>query len=121
MKQDTWLEGKKERVEEQKRLFRNSGSGSPVDAMLRIGDTNFLITEKQARMVLALEFVSDDLRSGYPAEANDWSWLGDVCNLVKIHQLGCGTPSDYRHQFLEAVKGGEGAKVEKGKELIAKL
>lgn len=118
---DTWLDGAKERVAEQKRLFRNTGVGSAMNEMLKIGDTNFLITERQARMVLSLEFVGADLRSSYEEGVDDWLWCGDICNLVKIHQLGCGNPANYRGQFLEALKGGEGGKVEKPKDLIGKL
>ena len=104
MPDETWLEKAKARVAEQKRLFRDSGSKSPSKEMLKIGDTNFLITEKQAKLILTLELVCEDLRSNYEAEDKDWEWLEDICNLAKIHQMGTGEPADFRRQFLEAIR-----------------
>lgn len=117
----TWLEQAKERVSEQKRLFRNSGSEAIAEKMLAIGDTNFLITAKQARLILTLELGCEDLRKGYAESSSEWAWGGECCNMAKIHQLGCGNPDNYRNQFLEAIKAESREVVEKGKSLIGRL
>lgn len=103
-KGESWIEGAKERVEAQKRMFREGGSRALARDMLKIGDTNFLVTPKQARIILALELACSDLRSYYNDDEDDWKWGGFIGDMAKIHQLGCGSPSDYRRQFVEVIE-----------------
>lgn len=121
MVSDTWLEEAKKRVAEQKRLFRNAGGEITAEKMLAIGDSNFLITPKQARLILTLELACDDLRSAYDEKSDEWGWGSDYCNMAKVHQLGCGNPDNYRNQFLEAIKAESKEIVERGKSLIQRL
>lgn len=121
MAEETWLESAKKRVAEQKRLFRSSGNEAVADRMLTIGDTNFLITPKQARLILALELACDDLRKRYDEESDEWIWGSEYCNMAKVHQLACGNPDNYRNQFLEAIKAESKEIIEKGKSLIGRL
>lgn len=108
----TFLEQKKAEVAEQKRFLRQGNSSGLAELMLAIGDTNFLITEEQSRIAYLSEVGTDLRLSSYPGKITDgvvviepgggWGWLSRDCNLMKIHQLGCGEPDNYRAQALQA-------------------
>lgn len=101
--EQTWLEQAKERRIALKKLFRDTGGKYPELEMLSIGDTNFLVTEKLAKLLVALEVSCIELRSGRKDDDDAWKWGSGFANLVKIHQLACGEPDNYRSQFLKAI------------------
>lgn len=115
MSTETWLEDKKKRVAEQRALFREMGSRYPELEMLSISDTNFLVPEKLARIVSLLESSCADLRHGLGEDNEAWKWGGFFGNLIKIHQLACGEPDNYRSQFLKAMKANNPPEEEKKK------
>lgn len=114
--QDTFLQDKKQRVEEQKRLFRQGVNPELALNMLKRDETNFLITVETSKILVTLEASCYDMREGYGDEKNDWLWGEAIAEAVKSYQMGSGVPADFRGQFIEALKalvGGGGQSKEK--------
>jgi hypothetical protein len=106
---ETFLEGKKAQIAEQKRLFRDAQSKDLALKLLEISGTNFLITPQQSRIILTLEAAGLELNSHHPqnpdgSASSEWGWTHALCDACKRHQLGSGEPDNYRSQFLKALK-----------------
>ena len=97
--------------QEDNTLFKGADAAALATHMLKISNTNRIVTAEQSRLLVAVRMMRMRLSDGNGA----WDWLGRMADMVEEYQLTIGEPKNAREAFAEVLKVELQAQVEKAK------
>lgn len=98
MTQESWVAAQERNI-----LLRGGAAAKQALNMLRITPTNRVVTEKGAKLGLALRVLGQSLMRQNGNQAA-WQWIEDYTDQVESYQLTVGTPYNSRDAFLDVLR-----------------
>jgi hypothetical protein len=93
--QEEWKEQQERDI-----LFANADQTDLPLRLLEIGNTNRVVTVREARLLVVLNMMADRMQT----RAGSWGWIRQFGQYLEEYQLTVGDPENSRQSFLRALK-----------------
>jgi hypothetical protein len=93
--QEEWKEQQERDI-----LFAGGEESELPLRLLEIGNTNRVVTVREARLLIVLNAMADRMET----RPGSWGWLRRFGQLTEEYQLTVGDPENSRQSFLRALK-----------------